>query len=672
MPVSDVCDERKFGFRNVVRSKTRFLPAVTRESLGYAYVNFQTPADAEKATQELNYALIKGRACRIMWSQRDPSIRRNNVGNIFVKNLGPEITTKELYETFKLFGNILSCKVASDSRGSSKGYGFVHFESEKAGQAAIEGVNGMEWGGRTVVCMPYVPRAQRSGPEWTNLFVKNVPAEWTQKTLYDVFAPYGEIISSVLTTDETGRSRGFGFVCYKDHLAALAAETELNNKVVEGTPASLPPFPIKEKDGEEAVPASNTLNLFVGRAQKKAERERSKKDAQDAARRDRLQKWQGCNLYVRNLDESVDDAMLRKEFSKFGTITSAVVARDKEGRSRLFGYVCFGSAEESAKALADMNRKMLQGKPLYVQLWQPKEARQATVVAAQRTAARAAPTAGAAANALAAVNPALAAVLNNPALAAARAGAAPDLAQLQQLFTLMMMQAAQGNRMVPGVAGQARPGAPGPVQVAGGRPPVAGFPPQLAGFPFPQQQQLMQLLAAGALNNHAVPANAANAAAARAPKKQATTAAAPQRNAATPAQQKSAVAAGRGSSKPGAARSGDSTAPGAMQYVTAARNVAESTEGTTASVPAPVAAVPVAPVQSFATQLAAATPVQRKQMIGERLFSQIASKEAERAAKITGMLLEAMDEGELLHLLESPADLGLRIGEALSVLGVKK
>ena len=50
--------------------------AVTRRSLGYAYVNFQSPADADRALDTMNYEPFNGKNCRIMWCQRDPTVRR--------------------------------------------------------------------------------------------------------------------------------------------------------------------------------------------------------------------------------------------------------------------------------------------------------------------------------------------------------------------------------------------------------------------------------------------------------------------------------------------------------------------------------------------------------------------------------------------------------------------
>lgn len=48
-----------------------------------------------------------------------------------------------LHDTFAAFGNVLSCKVATDEHGRSKGYGFVHYETAEAADRAIEAVNGM-------------------------------------------------------------------------------------------------------------------------------------------------------------------------------------------------------------------------------------------------------------------------------------------------------------------------------------------------------------------------------------------------------------------------------------------------------------------------------------------------------------------------------------------------
>ena len=48
---------------------------------------------------------------------------------------------------------------------------------------------------------------------------------------------------------------------------------------------------------------------------------------------ERLNRYQGVNLYVKNLDDTIDDERLRKEFAPYGTITSAKVMNE-EGRSK--------------------------------------------------------------------------------------------------------------------------------------------------------------------------------------------------------------------------------------------------------------------------------------------------------------------------------------------------
>jgi len=135
--------------------------AITRRSLGYAYVNFHTASDADRALESLNNQPIKGRPCRIMWSQRDPSLRKSGKGNIFIKNLDKKIDHKSLFDTFQQFGGILSCKIElDDSNGDSKGYGYIQFATQEAADKAIDKVNGKMLNGKKVFVGSFVPKGE--------------------------------------------------------------------------------------------------------------------------------------------------------------------------------------------------------------------------------------------------------------------------------------------------------------------------------------------------------------------------------------------------------------------------------------------------------------------------------------------------------------------------------
>jgi polyadenylate-binding protein len=81
------------------------------------------------------------------------------------------------------------------------------------------------------------------------------------------------------------------------------------------------------------------------------------------------------NLYVKNLQDEVDDDLLRELFTPYGTITSCKVMKDEKSKSKGFGFVCFSTHEEATRAVTDMNSKMVKAKPLYVALAQRKEVR---------------------------------------------------------------------------------------------------------------------------------------------------------------------------------------------------------------------------------------------------------------------------------------------------------
>ena len=65
--------------------------------------------------------------------------------------------------------------------------------------------------------------------------------------------------------------------------------------------------------------------LYVSRFQKRVERDAEKKRQRDLKRNEQRAKYQGVNLFIKNLDDTIDDERLRREFAKFGNITSAKV-----------------------------------------------------------------------------------------------------------------------------------------------------------------------------------------------------------------------------------------------------------------------------------------------------------------------------------------------------------
>ncbi|KAF2074807.1 hypothetical protein CYY_003871 [Polysphondylium violaceum] len=322
----------------------------TRRSLNYAYVNYYNAGDAERALDTLNNTPIRGKPCRIMWSQRDPSLRKSGVGNVFIKNLDKGIDHKALYDTFSAFGNILSCKVVTDDNNVSKGFGFVHYESQESADKAIEKVNGMMINGQKVFVGPFKSSKERGQPteiKFTNVFFKNLADEIDSEKLKDLLLPYGPITNITIMVDEKGKSKGFGFANFESPDSAKNCVDNENGKVMFGKP------------------------IYAGRAQKKIEREAELKHTFET-------KYQGVNLYIKNIDDSIDNDKLREVFNPFGTITSAIVMKDdKSSSSKGFGFVCYTSPDEATRAVTEMNGRMIGTKPLYVALAQRKDIRRA-------------------------------------------------------------------------------------------------------------------------------------------------------------------------------------------------------------------------------------------------------------------------------------------------------
>ncbi|KAF9885786.1 Protein phosphatase PP2A regulatory subunit B [Aspergillus nanangensis] len=641
--------------------------AVTRRSLGYAYVNYNNTADGERALEDLNYTLIKGKPCRIMWSQRDPALRKTGQGNVFIKNLDAAIDNKALHDTFAAFGNILSCKVAQDEFGNSKGYGFVHYETAEAANNAIKHVNGMLLNDKKVFVGHHISKKDRQSKfdemkaNFTNIYIKNLDGEVSDEEFRVMFEQFGEITSATLSRDQEGKSRGFGFVNFSTHESAQAAVEEMNEKDI------------------------RSQKLYVGRAQKKHEREEELRKQYEAARMEKASKYQGVNLYVKNLTDDVDDEKLRELFAAYGVITSAKVMRDvhaperedtpesdkekesnKEneksaeaekaeetpeeaaedsdkdgkkteksekkllGKSKGFGFVCFSSPDEASKAVTEMNQRMINGKPLYVALAQRKDVRRSQLEAS---------------------------IQARNTIRQQQAAAAAGMPQPYMQPAVFYGPGQQG--FIPGGqrGGLAFPPQPGMVMgIPGGR------PGQYPG-PFPGQQG-----GRGMAPNQQIPPNFAQGipmGAMQGPGGMPNGMGYPQMGQV----QFGRGAGGRGQ-VPGMPMGQGMRGPGYGQGrggVPAQGQMGRPGQGGRGQNAQPAAGRGEESTGGLTSQtLGAAPPAQQKQMLGEALYPKIQAQQPELAGKITGMLLE-MDNTELLSLLDDEEALRAKVDEALSV-----
>ncbi|XP_023914878.1 polyadenylate-binding protein 2 [Quercus suber] len=559
----------------------------TRRSLGYGYVNYSNPQDAARSLNLLNFTPLNNKPIRIMYSHRDPSIRKSGTANIFIKNLDKAIDHKALHDTFSSFGSILSCKVATDANGQSKGYGFVQFESEESAQNAIDKLNGMLINDKQVYVGHFLRKQERDGAfnttKFNNVFVKNLSEATTDEDLKNIFGEFGAITSAVVMRDADGRSKCFGFVNFESADDAAKAVEALNGR--------------KHDDKE----------WYVGKAQKKSERELELKGRFEQSMKETVDKYQGLNLYVKNLDDSINDEKLQDLFAEFGTITSCKVMRDPNGISRGSGFVAFSTSEEASRALDAMNGKMVVSKPLYVALAQRKEERRA---------------------------------------------------RLQAQFS-QMRPIAIAPSMAPRVPIYP-PGAPGlGQQFLYGQAPPALIPPQ-AGFGY-QQQLVPGMRPGGApMPNFFVPMPQQGQQGQRPGGRRG---AGPVQQTQQPMalMQQQMIPRGRvyryppGRNMPDVPMQGMAGGMLSVPYDIGGVPMRDAAMGQ-----------PM-PIHALATALANAKPEQQRTMLGEALYPLVDQLEHESAAKVTGMLLE-MDQTEVLHLLESPDALKAKVAEAMEVL----
>ncbi|XP_071440177.1 ELAV-like protein 1 isoform X13 [Hetaerina americana] len=114
---------------------------VTGQSLGYGFVNYHRPEDAEKAINTLNGLRLQNKTIKVSYAR--PSSEAIKGANLYVSGLPKNLTQQDLENLFSPYGRIITSRILCDNiTGLSKGVGFIRFDQRIEAERAIQELNG--------------------------------------------------------------------------------------------------------------------------------------------------------------------------------------------------------------------------------------------------------------------------------------------------------------------------------------------------------------------------------------------------------------------------------------------------------------------------------------------------------------------------------------------------
>ncbi|XP_048866480.1 RNA-binding motif, single-stranded-interacting protein 1-like isoform X3 [Brienomyrus brachyistius] len=119
-------------YGKIVSTKA-ILDKTTNKCKGYGFVDFDSPAAAQKAVTGLKTTGVQAQMAK--QQEQDPT-------NLYISNLPLSMDEQELENMLKPFGQVISTRILRDSNGASRGVGFARMESTEKCDAVISHFNG--------------------------------------------------------------------------------------------------------------------------------------------------------------------------------------------------------------------------------------------------------------------------------------------------------------------------------------------------------------------------------------------------------------------------------------------------------------------------------------------------------------------------------------------------
>ncbi|KAL1921775.1 uncharacterized protein VTP21DRAFT_10417 [Calcarisporiella thermophila] len=156
---------------------------------------------------------------------------------LYVGNLDPRVTDVMLHQIFSTVGPIENVKIIPDKNFSHGGlnYGFVEYHDHRTAEQALQTLNGRKIFNMEIkVNWGYSTQSSSRKEDTTShhhIFVGDLSPEVTDEVLSKAFSAFGSMSEARIMWDpNTGKSRGYGFVSFREKSDAEHAISTMNGE----------------------------------------------------------------------------------------------------------------------------------------------------------------------------------------------------------------------------------------------------------------------------------------------------------------------------------------------------------------------------------------------------------------------------------------------------------
>lgn len=156
---------------------------------------------------------------------------RNPDATVWIGGLEPQCTEEIMWELMTQAGPVVDVTMPRDKiTGVHQGYAFCEFAREEDADYAIRIMNLIKLYGKPIKVNKATKDRENQEEYFANLFIGNLDPEVDEKMLHDTFSAFGCVLTARVMYEETGKSRGYGFVAYDTFESSDAAIEAMNGQ----------------------------------------------------------------------------------------------------------------------------------------------------------------------------------------------------------------------------------------------------------------------------------------------------------------------------------------------------------------------------------------------------------------------------------------------------------